>query len=168
MATRATNPMPLLCGNRNEEEELNQFAGYLKGGILEATIREQATVCAYCLEDFTERRNKVRCETCGQLFHTLRNRPRRLEWPCPPRAEVSGCHPTPQVRPNEIRAKDPPVGRTKTRRRRCCGCRCGCWRRPGRLVSCMRCGAEVGPGCCLAAESMLRRGRGLCHVCYDG
>ncbi len=49
-----------------------------------------------------------------------------------------------------------------------CGCRCGCRRRPGRLVLCVRCGARIGPGCCLALESRTRWGRGLCHVCDDG
>ena len=49
-----------------------------------------------------------------------------------------------------------------------CGCRCGCRRRPGRLVLCVRCGARIGPGCCLALESRTRWGRGLCHVCADG
>ena len=50
--------------------------------------------------------------------------------------------------------------------RRRCHCSCGCRRRPGRLVLCIRCAAEVGPGCCLAAESTRRRGYGFCHVCY--
>jgi len=49
-----------------------------------------------------------------------------------------------------------------------CGCRCGCRRRPGRLVLCVRCRARIGPGCCLARESRTRWGRGLCHVCHDG
>ena len=55
-----------------------------------------------------------------------------------------------------------------TMHRPLCGCRCGCRRRPGRLVLCVRCGARIGPGCCLALESRKRSGRGLCHACHDG
>ncbi len=57
---------------------------------------------------------------------------------------------------------------TPTMHRPLCNCRCGCRRRPNRRVLCVRCGAQVGPGCCLALESATRRNRGLCHVCRDG
>ncbi len=57
-------------------------------GIMKEAVRERATVCAYCLHEFTENQRQVRCPTCGELFHTVHYRRHRWEWPCPPDVEA--------------------------------------------------------------------------------
>ena len=52
----------------------------------------------------------------------------------------------------------------KMGRRRCQVCKA----RPGRLVTCLGCGAMVGPGCkrqCLAID--FHDGTGVCRRCYE-
>ena len=51
-------------------------------------------------------------------------------------------------------------------KRPACRCRCGCRRRPGRLIPCDLCGCLVGPGCCMVNHERGAR-RGNCHLCYQ-
>ena len=49
-------------------------------------------------------------------------------------------------------------------RRSRCQCRCGCARRPGRLIPCTKCQSLVGPGCC-ATEHVRGAPDTMCHPC---
>ncbi len=46
-------------------------AGRRLFGCCPEAVRERATVCAYCLQEFTENQRQVRCPSCRELFHTV-------------------------------------------------------------------------------------------------